>query len=146
MIRLRKAQLSIELLLLLAVLFAFLLALAPIITKTQAAANLAASTKSNQIALETISSNARQAYLLGNGAQLEAKIVLKTPVEIVSSPPVLEMRFSAGNVSKSVSTDLGFELSPSQTNLENGVFKAVFSNTAGKVSVVYSRIEAQPQG
>lgn len=142
----RKAQLSVELLLLLAVLFAFLLALAPVINKTREAAELASSTKANQIALETIATNARQSYLLGNGAQLEAKVVFKTDVAMNSAPPLLEMNFSSASVSKTISADLGFELLPLQFALEKGVYRAVFSNSAGKVSAVFSRVEAQPQG
>lgn len=142
-----RGQVSIELLLLLAALFAFLLALAPVLSQVQELVYWSARAKQSEAVFQRMVSDANTVFALGNDNSLRSRfnMPLNATLSFDDEKHRFSMSFSGAKRSKSLSTDTVFRLVLNQTRLDAGRWVLVVAAAENKVFLNLSRVqESQP--
>ena len=132
-----RGQASLETLVVLSALFAFLLAFIPVVNQARELVEFAKTVSQAQVLANRLSSDLKQAQLLGDGNAREWVFVLSSGEIIVSfSNSSLLLVSSYANHSKKIEFALGFPVSASgETRLTPGSFTVRVWNDFGRVKV-----------
>jgi hypothetical protein len=130
----RRAQSSIELLLVLAALFALLLAFTPIIKDVRSATEQKLVVAQEQELLQTVSDLAGKVRILGEGSVLSQEVRVPVETTIVYEGGFIKTEFPLGNSTKTLAKEIAFPLSL-QKNLAKGTYRLFAENSGGLVQV-----------
>jgi hypothetical protein len=132
-----KAQVSLELLLVLAALAALFLAFLPFANQTRAATDYAAAFKQEQLVLAQTAADCREARLLGEGTRYSREWFLpaETTFYFESETLALKAVFAVGGERGVVSEPLGFGVSLEKATLPKGNAIVFVENSGGAVTV-----------
>ncbi len=137
-----KAQVSLELLIVIAALVALLAVFLPFVSETREAANYAAIAKQERAILAQTASDCRAARLGGAGSFFSREWTLPTATNFSftgdsanGSVGMLRAEFVAGGKSRSVEEDVGFPIRLLETALAAGRISIAVENKAGVVEI-----------
>ncbi|MFA4946048.1 MAG: hypothetical protein WC607_00710 [Candidatus Micrarchaeia archaeon] len=131
----KRAQASLETLIVLAALFAAFLAFAPVLARASALVSFSTATTRHSRVFDAIWSAARDASVLGDGNSFSFRVTPPTPANISIEGGVLNYSFSAAGESKSFARNAGFPLLLANESIPEGALVFRVSNKAGVVSV-----------
>ncbi|MFH0974109.1 MAG: hypothetical protein V1817_04970, partial [Candidatus Micrarchaeota archaeon] len=145
-----KAQVSLELLIVIAALAVLLVAFLPFVSETREAANYAAVAKREQAILVQTAADCRAARLGGAGSLFLREWALSTATNFSftddgandsggsgGSGSVLRAEFFAGGKQRSVEEDVGFSVRLFEAALAAGRIAVAVENKAGVVEIVF---------
>ncbi len=137
-----KAQVSLELLIVIAALVALLAVFLPFVSETREAANYAAIAKQERAILAQTASDCRAARLGGAGSFFSREWTLPTATNFSftgdsanGSVGMLRAEFVAGGKSRSVEEDVGFSVKLPATTLAAGRISVAVENKADAVEI-----------
>ena len=138
----RKAQVSLELLLVLAALAALLVAFVPLIQQAAGAADYAVTAKQMQIVLAQVATDCREAKLGGSGALFVRDWFLPERAAFSFDAGASEFKadFDSGGEARSVSAHVGFPVVFSGESLERGRIRVSVENKGGSIDVRFQKI------
>ncbi|MGC8850763.1 MAG: hypothetical protein ACP5O3_00835 [Candidatus Micrarchaeia archaeon] len=139
----KHSQASVELIILLAALFAFLAAFIPAINSARALANFAAVSRAQESALSRVAEAASHASVLGNGNSFSTPVFLpadNTSFFFDADSGELRMSFASSGRASNSSRALSFPVSLyNATRLPRGSFQATVSCLNGEVRVSFAQ-------
>ncbi|MEM4254808.1 MAG: hypothetical protein QXR53_00565 [Candidatus Norongarragalinales archaeon] len=126
----KRAQLSVEFMLVMAASAAFLLALSPAYAQAQEKTREAITDQTQLSAFQRIAGTARQAETMGFGALLKEKIFFQaeTILSFDETTKTMNMDYSHAGKTKTLREKLGFPVKFGQAEFAKGEFQAVFEN------------------
>lgn len=139
-----RSQVSLELILLIAALLAFLLALLPVINEVRELTEFSAVLKQEEIFLNRIAADAKEVSVLGEGNVVEREMFLPADETIVSfdeGKQAILLGFRQGNRFKALSEETGFRIQLKRFNASRGSYLIKASNEGeGKIVVSLQRV------
>lgn len=130
-----RSQASLELLILLAAMFAFFTAFLPVIKQAVELAEFSSAAKTNEAAFIHLAGMAKEAFLLGKGNRLSASARLEGNGSLWfnESTAVLWMDFSRAGHSKKLSASVDFSFKLNQTPFSSGYYLLRVENAGAAV-------------
>jgi len=144
-----KAQLSLEFLVILSALAAFLLAFLPVYSQAQQNAKAKIVEQAQSLAFSQITALARQAEILGKQNSLAEKIRFQadnTSFAFDGQTTALKMRFDYAGKTREVEEKLGFQIAVPEGAFPKGDFRAVAENDGATDVGMILRMETQGKG
>ncbi len=140
----RKAQVGLELLLVLAALTALLVAFVPLIQQTRGAADYAVAAKQLQLVLVQAAADCREAKLGGDGALFVREWFLpeRTAFSFDEDASEFKAVFDSGGATRSVSAYVGFPVvfARGGASFERGRTRVSIENKAGSIEACFQKI------
>jgi hypothetical protein len=132
-----KAQVSLELLLVLGALAALLAAFAPLISEARSTAGYAVAAKQLNAVLAQTAADCREARLGGVGSVFSREWFLPVPASFASSGSELSASFDFSGEQRTLVEDVGFECAAQRVFLSRGSAVVRVENAGGVVKAVF---------
>jgi len=134
----KRAQASLEMLVVLAALFAFFAAFLPVIKGGIEAAEFSVAAKANEAALSHFAGMAREAFVLGRGNSFSRTVWLagNGSVRFNETTSMLALDFSEAGHSKRLVAQVDFALNFSGANFSRGSHLLSVNNSGGAVEAL----------
>ena len=128
-----RAQASIEALLVTLAFFSVILALSPVILRAAEAANYASATVRHEAILDSLCSDARDAFVLGEGNAYSFRAQLPTNASLLFDQDSLELSyyFECAGHHKNFTRELGFPITLNNATLPAGLISFETKNSGG---------------
>lgn len=138
----KRAQTSLEMLVVLAALFAFFAAFLPVIRGGIEAAEFSVAARANAAALNDLAGMAREAFVLGRGNSFSRRVWLagNGTLGFNATSSSLALAFSEAGRSKTILVPLDFELDLEGLNFSRGSHVVFVNNSGGPVEARLSRL------
>ena len=138
-----RAQASLEMLVVLAALFAFFAAFLPVIKGGIEAAEFSVAARANEAALDGVAGMAREAFVLGRGNAFSRRVWLagNGTLGFNATASSLVLAFSEAGRSKTISILLDFELGLEEANFSRGSHLVSVNNSGGAIEARFTPLD-----